>query len=50
MQLISEKRIASLCTLSSVLSLLCFVFFVCISTARISYFSRFAAEAGTKTI
>ena len=23
-------------------------FFVCISTARISYFSRFAAEAGMK--
>ena len=45
----SEKRIASLCTLSSVL-FFCFVSFALyfLSTARISYFSRFAAEAGMK--
>ena len=44
----SEKRIASLCTLSCMLSLLCFFPFLFLSTARISYFSRFAAEAGMK--
>ena len=34
--------------LCTVFALLCFFPFVFLSTARISYFSRFAAEAGMK--